>query len=105
MLRQLSNHTTKGSHNKSLSDLVKDPEWIILRKQMLNLWMCKPDWCCLQLRKYLGRTWSDNRLKIIGSYLSSSGFKTGAINYPCVIKLKAEVFNEIKKRKSKDNWS
>lgn len=107
MLQQLSNHTTKGSHKKSLTDLNKDPEWQFLRKKLLNMWMCKPDWCCLKIRKFLNSVSGaqNNKLKIVSSYLSSSGFRSGAINYPCVVKLKSEVFAEIKNRKSKGNWS
>jgi len=100
-----NNNVTKEQHNKFLVDLIKDPEWQQLRKQMLNMWICKPDWCCFKIRRFLGGSWTNNKLKIIASYLSSSGFKFGAINYPCLVKLKTEIFNEIKNRKSKGNWS
>ena len=84
----------------------KDSDWAFLRKKLMNKWICKPDWCCLKLRRYLGNLiYSDlNKLKIVTSYLSSSGFRPGAINYPCVVRLKQEVFNEVKNRKNKGKW-
>ena len=92
------------SINKSLYD--KDTDWAFLRKKLMNKWICKPDWCCLKLRRYLGKLlYSDlTKLKIVTTYLSSSGFRPGAINYPCVVRLKQEVFNEVKNRKNKGNW-
>lgn len=49
-------------------------------------------------------TCHNNKLKITSNYLSSSGFRPGAINYTCVNKLKSEIFNEIKKRKVQKKW-
>jgi hypothetical protein len=93
--------------NKSLQDISKNSTWQDLRKQLMNKWICMPDWCCLQIRRFMGNlSYCDiNKLKIVSGYLSSSGFRPGAINYPPVIRLKQEVFNEIKNRKTKGNWS
>ena len=92
--------------NKSFQDISKDSDWQFLRKKIMNKWICKPDWCCLQIRRYLGKVeYSDlNKLKIVSGYLSSSGFRPGAINYPCVVNLKQEIYNEVKSRKSKGTW-
>lgn len=92
---------------KSFQDMTKNPDWQILRKKIMNKWICKPDWCCLKIRRYLGKLeYTDlNKLKIVTGYLSSSGFKPGAINYPCVVRLKQEVFNEVKNRKNKNKWN
>ena len=107
MFQQLSNHRPKPKKRYTYSSLSKDTDWSILRKRLMNKWMCKPDWCCLQLRRFMGNMYqSDNtKLKIVSAYLYSSGFRPGAINYPCVVRLKSEVFNEVKKRKNKGNWS
>lgn len=93
--------------SRQKNNFSKDSDWYDIRKSMLNKWMCKPDWCCLQIRRFLGYTKSASniRLKLVSEYLSCSGFRTGAINYQCVIKLKSDIFNEIKNRKTKNNWS
>lgn len=72
----------------------------------MSKWICKPDWCCLQIRRFLGSVGGSNntKLKLISGYLCLSGFRPGAINYPCVVNLKSEVFNEIKLRKNKGTW-
>ena len=100
----MSKYKNRMTINKSLYD--KDTDWSFLRKKLMNKWICKPDWCCLKLRRYLGRLeYSDlTKLKIVTTYLSSSGFRPGAINYPPVVRLKQEVFNEVKNRKNKGTW-
>jgi len=96
----------KTNISKSFYDLSKDPEWQIVRKKLLNKWMCKPDWSCLQIRRYIGNMYTchNNKLKIISGYLSSSGFRPGAIHRPCITKLRNEILDEIKKRKLKGTW-
>jgi hypothetical protein len=92
----------------SLNILMKDPDWQFLRKKLLNKWMCRPDWCCMELRKYMGRylnTSPNIKLKIVSTYLSSSGFRVGAINHPRITQLKTELYLEIKKRKNNNKWS
>lgn len=103
----LKHNKSHMSINTSMQDINKDQDWQLLRKQLLNLWMCKPDWCCMQLRKYLGwiNKTSNNKLKIVSGYLSSSGFSAGAINGQCITKLKNEIFAEIKDRKGKGSWT
>ena len=100
----MSKYKNRMSINKALYD--KDKDWPFLRKKIMNKWICKPDWCCLQLRRFLGRLlYSDlTKLKIVSTYLSSSGFRPGAINYQCVVNLKQDVFNEVKNRKNKGKW-
>ena len=34
--------------------LVRSPEWQAVRKSLLGQWKQRPEWCCSQLRKYLG---------------------------------------------------
>ena len=87
-------------------DVTKDHDWQILRKRLMNKWMSKPDWCCLQLRRYIGNMYTSdiNKLKIVNMYLSSSGFRPGAINHMCITKLKQDMNIEIKKRKNKGEW-
>jgi hypothetical protein len=103
MFQNLSYHKPKSSNKRSYTNLSKDTDWIVIRKKMMNKWMCKPDWCCLKIRRFLGSIQysSIEKLKIVSSYFYMSGFRSGAIDYPCVVRLKQEVFNEIKSRKNK----
>jgi len=105
MLKQKKNRNHM-SINKSFQDISKDPDWQQLRKHLLNKWMCKPDWCCLQLRRFIGDMYkcNKNKLIIVSGYLSSSGFSPNAIHGVRITKLKNEIFMEIKKRKNKDSW-
>jgi hypothetical protein len=67
----------------------------------LSNWKEKPEWCCQQLRIYLGplSTTSYDKLRIVSNYLTGTGFRLGKIKPPCVIKLRGEISAEIKKRK------
>jgi len=90
-----------------IKEIVKDPQWQEVRKSLLNSWMSRPDWCCLQLRKYLGSISkaSVTKLRIVFNYVTGTGFRIGAISHQCITKLKAEISMEIKKRKAKDQWN
>ena len=86
--------------------LVKDPKWQAVRKSLLGQWAKRPDWCCGQLRKYLGplnRTDND-KIRVVMNYLTGTGFRTGRIKPPCVVKLRQQMSSEIKKRKAKKEW-
>jgi hypothetical protein len=108
MFQQLSNHKTKPKiqYSNSYSKLSKETDWTVIRKKIMNKWICRPDWCCLQIRKFLGpiNDVNNTKLKLINGYFSLSGFRAGAINYQCIIKLKSEIFLEIKMRKNKGLW-
>jgi hypothetical protein len=86
---------------KEIKDLVKDPEWQKLRMLLIGKWKVKPEWCCQQLRKYLGpiSSTSTDKLRIILNYTTGTAFRIGIINPPCVLKLRGEVSAELKKRK------
>ena len=86
---------------KPISELVKDPDWQKIRKSMLGRWTKDPNWCCAQLHKYLGSVTSTNedKLRIVMNYLTGTAFRIGKIKPPCVIKLRAEISAEMKKRK------
>jgi hypothetical protein len=83
--------------------LVKDPVWAKLRISFNGQWKARPEWCCSQLKKYMGTISSatDNRLGIVMDYLSGSGFSGGRVTIPCIKKLFASVSTEIEKRKIK----
>ena len=90
----------------SISQLTKDPSWQIVRKSLLNQWSKRPDWCCAQLRKYLGplNKTSNEKIKIVMNYLTGTGFRTGRIKHPCISNLRTQMSSEIKKRKAKGIW-
>ena len=86
---------------KPMMELVKNKEWQQVRKSLVGNWKDRPEWCCTQLRTYLGSVTSasDDKLRIVNNYLTGTGFRLGIIKPPCVIKLRAEISAERKKRK------
>ena len=86
--------------------LVKDPQWQKVRKNLLGQWKERAPWCCLQLRQYLGSisNTSKDKIKVVMNYLTGSGFRTGKIKHLCIIKLRAELSMERKKRAAKGQW-
>lgn len=86
--------------------LVNSAEWQAVRKSLLGKWAQHPDWCCLQLRNYLGpinKTHND-KIRVVMNYLTGTGFRTGRINPPCAIKLRLQLSSEISKRKAQKEW-
>ena len=86
--------------------LVKSAQWQAVRKSILGQWAKRPDWCCAQLRKYLGplnKTHSD-KIRVVMNYLTGTGFRTGRIKHPCISNLRTQMSSEIKKRKAKREW-
>jgi len=35
--------------------LVRSEQWQAVRKSLLGQWKERPEWCCAQLRRYLGK--------------------------------------------------
>jgi hypothetical protein len=92
------------TNKKPMMELVKNEEWQKVRKSLLGQWKNRPEWCCNQLRKYMGSvsSTSDDKLRILINYLTGTGFRSGLIKPPCVIKLRGEISAEMKKRKFKE---
>lgn len=92
--------------DKPVREIVKDPEWQKIRKSLLGQWSKRPEWCCSQLRKYLGSvsSASNDKLRIVMNYLTGTGFRTGTIKHPCISNLRAQISSEIKRRKAKGDW-
>jgi len=86
---------------RNIQELVKDSEWQKIRKSLLGKWKENPNWCCNQLKKYLGNisTTDENKLKIVMNYLTGSGFRSGKISHPCITDLRGKISAEMKKRK------
>lgn len=86
--------------------LVKSRQWQQVRQSLLGKWKGNPEWCCSQLRKYLGNISSTHKekIKVVMNYLTGSGFRTGRIKPPCVLKLRAQLSMERKKRQAKGEW-
>ena len=85
-----------------MQELVKDSTWQKVRKNLLGKWSTQPDWCCSELRKYLGsiKTTKSNKLRIVMNYLVGTGFRTGKIKHSCISNLRKEISEELKRRKS-----
>ena len=91
---------------KKIKDIVKNKEWQSIRKSLLGQWSERPEWCCLQLRKFLGAITdtSNDKLRIIMNYLTGTGFRTGTIKNKCITKLRMQISMEMKKRKAKGEY-
>jgi hypothetical protein len=87
-------------------DIVKNDEWQAVRKSLLGQWKKRPEWCCSQLRKYIGNYSSahNEKIRIVMNYLTGTGFRTGTIKHPCITSIRAKLSMEIKKRKAKGTW-
>jgi len=86
--------------------LVKSSEWQKVRESLLGQWSNRPEWCCSQLKKYLGNisTTSKDKIKVVINYLTGTGFRTGKIKHICITKLRLLLSMERKKRASKGEW-
>jgi hypothetical protein len=86
--------------------LVRSEEWQKIRKSLLGQWKERPDWCCAQLKKYLGpvNKTDNDKIKVIMNYLTGTGFRTGKIKPPCAVSLRQQLSSEIKKRKAQKKW-
>ena len=86
--------------------LVRSSSWQAVRKSLLGQWSTRPDWCCSQLRKYLGSIsgTSNDKIRVVMNYLTGTGFRTGRIKHPCISNLRMQMSSEIKKRKAKGTW-
>ena len=86
---------------EKIKDLVQDPAWQKVRQSLLGKWKEQPEWCCSQLRKYLGniKTTKHIKLRIVMNYLVGTGFRTGKIKHECIDKLRKEISDELKRRK------
>lgn len=87
--------------------LVRSSEWQNVRKKLLGQWKERPNWCCSQLRSYLGSvsSASNDKIKVVQNYLVGTGFRTGRIKHPCITKLRAQLSMERKKRRAKKEWN
>ena len=87
-------------------EIVKDEDWQRVRKSLLGQWKERPEWCCSQLRKYIGSYSScDNKkLRIVMNYLTGTAFRMGKIKHACITAIRAKISMEIKKRKAKGTW-
>jgi len=91
-------------NKKPMKELVKRKDWQSVREKLVGQWSTKPEWCCSQLRNWLGsvNSASEDKLRIMMNYLTGTGFRTGKIKHPCVTKIRASVSSEMKKRKFQD---
>lgn len=87
--------------------LVGSPEWEKIRLSLKGgPWKKEPEWCCSQLRKYLGAidSTSKDKIMVVQNYLVGSAFRMGKIKHTCITKLRAELSMERKKRQAKNEW-
>ena len=93
-------------HKPPMSELVKDPLWQKTREELLGQWTVNPEECCRKIRRYLGpiSSTTNDKIKIVMNYLTSTGFRTGRIKHDCITKIRHELSMEILKRKAKKSW-
>jgi hypothetical protein len=86
--------------------LVRSSQWQAVRRSLLGQWSGRPEWCCSQLRRYLGSisATSNDKIKVVMNYLTGTGFRTGTIKHPCISKLRAQLSSERKKRQAQGKW-
>ncbi len=91
---------------KPIREIVKDPQWQKVRASLVGNWKERPDWCCKQLRNYLGpiKKATNDQLRIVMNYLTGSGFRTGRIKPICAQEIRTSISREIKIRKLKKTW-
>ena len=94
------------SDEKPRNKLVGSAPWEATRKSLLGQWKDRPEWCCSQLKKYLGNvsSTSNDKIKVVMNYLTGTGFRTGRIKHTCISKLRTQMSSEIAKRKAKKQW-
>jgi len=86
--------------------LVGTSEWERVRKSLLGRWKENPESCCNQLRIFMGNVsyTSNDKIRVVMNYLTSTGFRTGRIKHPCITKLRSQMSSEIKIRKARKEW-
>lgn len=91
---------------EAIRDIVKDPSWQKTRKSLLGKWKSKPEWCCGELKKWIGPLdkATVTQLRIMMNYLTASAFRMGIIKHDCILSLRTAVSMEMKKRKAKGLW-
>ena len=98
--------TKKMSDENPKNKLVKSPQWQSVRQGLLGQWSKRPEWCCTQLRKYLGNISStpNDKIRVVMNYLTGTGFRTGRIKHTCIQKLRTQMSSEIRRRKAQKQW-
>jgi len=91
---------------RSISQIVKDPEWQKIRASIVGKWNLEPKECCDKLKKFLGpiHSTTNDKLRIVMNYVTGSGFRMGKIQHPCIDNIKTQIKVETTKRKSKGEW-
>lgn len=81
--------------------LVRSANWQRIRTALLGQWSKRPEWCCAQLRRYLGPigSTSTDKLNVVMNYLTGTGFRTGRIKHACIQRLRNQISMERKRRK------
>lgn len=84
-----------------IREIVKDPKWQKVRESLIGKWANDPEWCCQQLRQFLGNlsSTSEDNLRIVMNYLTGTGFRTGRIKHQCIQKIRDDISNELRTRK------
>jgi hypothetical protein len=90
----------------TMVQIVKDEHWQRVRKTLLGQWKLRPEWCCMQLYKYLGgiSTAPDAKIVILMNYLVGHAFRLRKIDFICVNKLRFLLKKEREKRKKQGTW-
>ena len=92
----------KNSFDTPISEIVKDVTWQNVRKSLVGQWRDKKSWAISKLKSFLGNISATTplyKLRIVGNYLVSTGFRTGRIKSPEIQALRTLVFKELRNRR------
>ncbi len=95
-----------GRKTPTIKELVNDKKWKILRYSLIGQWKKAPQYCCIQLKNYLGKLnkTSTKKLRIVKEYLSKNSFRTGGLRHSCINKLRVQISNELYAREVQGYW-
>ena len=79
----------------TIQEIVKLPEWQILRASLVGTWKKTPVKNVKRLRKFMGsKPWEYRKMRIMLNYLTGSAFRIGIIQHNSIQKLLNEVRQE-----------
>lgn len=85
---------------ESIKDIVKNPKWQKIRKELVGTWSTSPAENCNKLRSFLGNMKDETKLRIVMNYLTGTGFRTGRIKHPSISKLREDISKALKEVKT-----
>jgi hypothetical protein len=78
--------------------------WESVKKAIRPKWSFNPEWCCQQLRFFMGdfQKTPNRKLAVVHNYLTSPFFQQETMKHGCIIKLRLEIVKEKRKRSERE---